>query len=75
MFNLQSAFCNIAPPSLTWGNFQSSMLNFNFIKIDLRCKIRYFFVTLHTKTRKSVVRTLFCDLEDNKQLNFIQKVN
>ena len=58
MFNIKYENCNLRLANVgvetpETGAFHFSSLLFTLIKNEFRCKYRYFFVTLHTKIKKS----------------------
>ena len=54
---LQSAFCNLGHLTLTYLIFYTQSLLFTLIKTEITCKYKNFFVTLHSKSEKSVEKT------------------
>ena len=54
---LQSAFYNLGRLTLTYLIFHNQSLLFTLIKTEITCKYKNFFVTLHSKSEKSVKKT------------------
>ena len=54
---LQSAFYNLGHLTLTYLIFYTQSLLFTLIKTEITCKYKNFFVTLHSKSEKSVEKT------------------
>jgi hypothetical protein len=54
---LQSAFYNLGHLTLTYLIFYNQSLLFTLIKTEITCKYKNFFVTLHSKSEKSVEKT------------------